>query len=267
MQLANKTIVVTGAGSGIGRELSLQLLQRGTNVAGVDINAVALGETGKLAGPAQGQFKGFQTDITDPEKVNSLPAEVLAHFGTVDGIINNAGIIQPFRPILELTMEDINRVMAVNFYGTLYLTKAFLPLLLARPEAHIANVSSMGGFLPVPGQTLYGAAKAAVKLLTEGLYAELKDTHVKVTVVFPGAVATNIMQNSGLKVPKADTGGESKFKPILPGEAARQILRGIEKDQFRVVVGRDARAMDKLYRFNPKYAADLIQRKMRSLLN
>lgn len=266
MLLANKTIIVTGAGSGIGRELSLQLLQGGTNVAGVDINPHALDETRRLAGLGPGQFKGFQADITDPEKVNSLPAEVLAHFGTVDGIINNAGIIQPFRRVLELTMEDINRVMAVNFYGTLYLTKAFLPLLLTRPEAHIANVSSMGGFLPVPGQTLYGAAKAAVKLLTEGLYAELKDTHVKVTVVFPGAVATNIMQNSGLNVPKADTGGESKFKPILPGEAAGQILRAIEKDKFRVVVGRDAWAMDKLYRFSPKYAADLIQKKMRSLL-
>jgi short-subunit dehydrogenase len=266
MQLANKTIVVTGAGSGIGRELSLQLLQRGANVAGVDINADALDETRRLAGLGAGQFNGFQADITSQERISSLPAEVLGHFGTVDGIINNAGIIQPFRPILELTMEDINRVMAVNFYGTLYLTKAFLPLLLARPEAHIANVSSMGGFLPVPGQTLYGAAKAAVKLLTEGLYAELKDTHVKVTVIFPGAVATNIMQNSGLNVPKADTGGEAKFKPILPGEAAGQILRAIEKNKFRVVVGRDAWAMDKLYRLSPKYAADLIQKKMRSLL-
>ena len=267
MLLTNKTIVVTGAGSGIGQQLSLQLLQRGANVAGVDINTAALNATGKLASSAQGQFKGFQTDITDAEKVNALPAEVLAHFGSVDGVINNAGIIQPFRPILELTMQDIDRVMAVNFYGTLYVTRAFLPLLLSRPEAHVVNVSSMGGFLPVPGQTLYGAAKAAVKLFTEGLYAELKDTRVKVTVVFPGAIATNIMQNSGLNLPKADTASESKFKPISASEAAHQILRGMEKNQFRVVVGPDARVMDKLYRLNPKYAADLIQRKMRSLLS
>ncbi|MDR6804709.1 short-subunit dehydrogenase [Dyadobacter sp. BE34] len=266
MQLTNKTIVVTGAGSGIGQQLSMQLAQRGANVAGVDINATALGETGNLAGPAPGQFKGFRTDITDPEKVNALPAEVLAHFGSVDGIINNAGIIQPFRPVPELTMEEINRVMAVNFYGTIYVTRAFVPLLLTRPEAHIVNVSSMGGFLPVPGQTIYGAAKAAVKLFTEGLYAELKDTPVKVTVVFPGAIATNIMQNSGLNLPKADTAGESKFKPIAAAQAASEILRGMEKNQFRVVIGPDARAMDKLYRLSPRYAADLIQRKMRSLL-
>nr|WP_295923045.1 SDR family oxidoreductase [uncultured Dyadobacter sp.] len=266
MQLSNKTIVVTGAGSGIGQQLSVQLIQRGANVAGVDINAATLRETSRLAAAGPGQFKGFQLDITDQEKVSGFPAGVFAHFGAVDGIINNAGIIQPFRRVVDLTMEDINRVMAVNFFGTLYLTKAFLPHLLQRPEAHIANVSSMGGFLPVPGQTLYGAAKAAVKLLTEGLYAELKDTHVRVTVIFPGAIATNIMQNSGLDVPKADTGGEAKFKPIPAGQAASEILTAIEKNKFRVVVGRDAWMMDKLYRFNPRYAADLIQQKMRSLL-
>lgn len=267
MQLQDKNFVVTGAGSGIGQQLSLQLLQKGADVAGVDINTAALDQTGKLANSAPGRFKGFQADITDSETVNSLPAKVLAHFGTVDGIINNAGIIQPFKPVLELTIEDINRVMAVNFYGTLYLTKAFLPHLLTRPEAHITNVSSMGGFLPVPGQTIYGAAKAAVKLFTEGLYAELKDTNVKVMVVFPGAIATNIMQNSGLNLPKTDTARESQFKPIPPRQAADEILRGIEKDQFRIVVGPDARAMDRLCRLSPKYAADLIQRKMRSLLN
>ncbi|QHW00423.1 SDR family NAD(P)-dependent oxidoreductase [Spirosoma endbachense] len=266
MQLANKTIVVTGAGGGIGRELCLQLVQRGANVAGVDINLATLDETGRLAGVGRDRFAGFQLDITDGEKVSSLPAEVLAHFGVVDGLINNAGIIQPFKLVNDLSMDAINRVMAVNFYGTLYLTKAFLPHLLERPEAHIANVSSMGGFLPVPGQTVYGAAKAAVKLLTEGLYAELKDTNVKVTVIFPGAIATNIMQNSGLDVPNADAGSDSQFKTLSARQAADQMLAGIEKNQFRVVIGQDARAMDKLYRLNPKYAADLIQKKMRSLL-
>ena len=266
MQVANKTIVVTGAGGGIGRELCLQLVQRGANVAGVDINLATLDETGRLAGVGRDRFAGFQLDITDGEKVSSLPAEVLAHFGVVDGLINNAGIIQPFKLVNDLSMDAINRVMAVNFYGTLYLTKAFLPHLLERPEAHIANVSSMGGFLPVPGQTVYGAAKAAVKLLTEGLYAELKDTNVKVTVIFPGAIATNIMQNSGLDVPNADAGNDSQFKTLSARQAADQMLAGIEKNQFRVVIGQDARAMDKLYRLNPKYAADLIQKKMRSLL-
>lgn len=111
--------------------------------------------------------------------------------GKVDGIINNAGIIHPFLKVNELEYDKIKLVMDINFYGTLYMVKSFLPYLLKRPVAHIANVSSMGGFLPVPGQTIYGASKAAVKLLTEGLRAELKDTNVKVTLVFPGGVSTN----------------------------------------------------------------------------
>ncbi|OMF28233.1 SDR family NAD(P)-dependent oxidoreductase [Paenibacillus sp. FSL H8-0259] len=111
--------------------------------------------------------------------------------GKVDGIINNAGIIHPFLKVNELEYDKIKLVMDINFYGTLYMVKSFLPYLLKRPVVHIANVSSMGGFLPVPGQTIYGASKAAVKLLTEGLRAELKDTNVKVTLVFPGGVSTN----------------------------------------------------------------------------
>lgn len=153
--------------------------------------------------------------------------------------------------------------MNVNFFGTLHLTKAFLPLFLQRPEAHITNISSMGGFLPVPGQTLYGAAKAAVKLLTEGLYAELVDTNVKVTVVFPGAIATNITENSGLGKPKAS--GNSKLKPLPADKAAEIILEGIEKNRFRVMVGKDARFLDLFYRFNPKSATHFIQRKMKEL--
>jgi short-subunit dehydrogenase len=98
-----------------------------------------------------------------------------------------------------LPYDAIERVLNVNLYGVIYMTKAFLPHLLTRPEAHIVNVSSMGGFFPVPGQSLYGASKAAVKLLTEGLYSELIDTNVRVTAVFPGAIATNISQNSGLR--------------------------------------------------------------------
>ncbi|WP_305954202.1 SDR family oxidoreductase [Paenibacillus sp. FSL H8-0259] len=123
--------------------------------------------------------------------IGALPEQVIDQHGKVDGIINNAGIIHPFLKVNELEYDKIKLVMDINFYGTLYMVKSFLPYLLKRPVVHIANVSSMGGFLPVPGQTIYGASKAAVKLLTEGLRAELKDTNVKVTLVFPGGVSTN----------------------------------------------------------------------------
>ncbi|GAB4036313.1 SDR family NAD(P)-dependent oxidoreductase [Spirosoma gilvum] len=269
MQITGKTFVLTGAGSGIGRELALQLLRRGANVAGIDIHASALQETQSIAGVGDDRFKGFTLDITDIGKVDALPRDVIGHFGAVDGLINNAGIIQPFKHVKDLANTDIERVMNVNFYGTVYLTRAFLPLFLQRPEAHIVNVSSMGGFLPVPGQTIYGAAKAAVKLFTEGLYAELVDTNVRVTVVFPGAIATNITENSGLGKPKPSSNqkSNSSIKPLPAPKAAEIILGAIEKNKFRVTVGSDARFLDLLYRFNPQYATDFIQKKMKSILN
>jgi len=266
MQVKDKIIVVTGAGSGIGQELSLQLLRKGAKIVGVDIHAEALAKTQSLAGVGDEQFKGFVADISNQNRIAALPAEVIQHFGAVDGLVNNAGIIQKFLPINDLNLEDIQRVINVNFYGTLYLTKAFLPLFLERPVAHIVNVSSMGGFIPFPGQTAYGAAKAAVKLLTEGLYAELKQTSVKVTVVHPGAIATNITENSGLSKPNASTSAAQAKLALPAAKAAELIIKAMEKDQYRITVGKDATFLDYLYRFSPKYATDFIQRKMANIM-
>jgi short-subunit dehydrogenase len=144
------------------------------------------------------------------------------------------------------------------------MTKTFLPWLLKRPEAHIVNISSMGGFLPVPGQTIYGASKAAVKLLAEGLHSELKDTPVRVTVVFPGAVATNITANSGVATPEVAGGRE--YKTLAAGEAARIILDGMARNQYRVLAGGDATMMDRFYRLSPRRAARLIANQMKDLL-
>lgn len=265
MQVANKIIVVTGAGSGIGRELVLQLLKKNAKVVGVDIHENALLETQKIADVGHEQFKGVTLDITDKAKVEALPDEVISHFGAVDGLINNAGIIQKFIPVNELSYEDIQRVMNVNFYGTLYVTKAFLPHFLTRPEAHVVNISSMGGFIPFPGQTIYGSAKAAVKLFTEGLYAELKETNVKVTVVHPGAIATNITENSGLGKPKGDPAAQAKMALPAP-KAAEIILRAIEKNSYRVTVGKDATMLDILYRLNPRFATNFIRKMMKKAL-
>jgi short-subunit dehydrogenase len=267
MKVYHKTIIVTGAGSGMGRELTLQLLHKQANVVGIDIHADTLAETQKIAGVGDDRFKGFAMDITDKAKVEALPNAIIQHFGSVDGIINNAGIIQKFVPVKDLGFADIERVMNVNFYGTVYLTKAFLPHFLQRPEAHIVNISSMGGFLPVPGQTIYGASKAAVKLFTEGLHSELRHTNVHVTVVFPGAVATNISTNSGLEMPKTANAEASKFKALPAEKAASIIIDGIERNKYRVLVGSDAAFLDKLYRFAPEYAANFIAKKMASLLN
>ncbi|MDX9846987.1 MAG: SDR family NAD(P)-dependent oxidoreductase [Tenuifilaceae bacterium] len=169
MKVQGKTIVVTGGGSGIGRELVLSLLARGARVAAVDINEGALLETVKLAGDNASKVSTHIVNITDKQAVEALPDQVIGRHGSVDGVINNAGIIQPFVRVNDLSYNDIDRVFRVNFDGTLYMVKSFLPHFLKRPEAHILNVSSMGGFLPVPGQSIYGAAKSAVKLFTEAM--------------------------------------------------------------------------------------------------
>lgn len=160
MKLKGKVVVVTGAGSGLGQALTLELLRRGARVAAVDLREEGLLATRQMAGGLAGGLSLHPLDVTDREGVEALPVEVERVHGQVDGLVNNAGIIQPFKRLQDLDYAAIDRVMRVNFYGTLYMTKAFLPRLLGRPEAHLVNVSSMGGFLPVPGQTVYGASLA-----------------------------------------------------------------------------------------------------------
>jgi len=266
MKVLDKVFVVTGGGSGIGRELVLQLVGRGARVAAVDLNETTLAETRELAGEKKDRISNHVLNIADRKAVEALPKEVIKIHGAIDGLINNAGIIQPFVRIKDLGYDAIDRVMNVNFYGPVYMTKTFLPYLLERPKAHIANVSSMGGFLPVPGQTLYGASKAAVKLFTEGLNSELVDTNVRVTVIFPGSIGTNIAVNSGVAIGMASA-EESSFKVTPASTAAQVILDGIEKDSYRVLIGRDAKMMDFLYRLNPKSAAKLIFSQMKELLS
>lgn len=268
MKVQGKTIVVTGAGSGMGRELTLLLLKKGARVAGIDINETTLQETATLASDRVSRLSTHKCNIVDREAVMALPDIVIQAHGAVDGVINNAGIIQPFVRINDLDFKDIERVFNVNFFGMVNVTKAFLPHLLKRPEAHIVNLSSMGGFLPVPGQTAYGASKAAVKLFTEGLNSELIPTNVRVTVVFPGAVATNIAANSGVGInqPSANSANAPKIKALSPVVAAEIIVEGMEKNKYRVLVGSDAKMMDWLCRLMPERAAKIIYSQMRSLL-
>jgi len=269
MQASGKTIAVTGGGNGIGRELVLNLLGRGARVAALDMSETGLAETVKLAGAEADKLSTHVVNITDRAAVETLPAAIIERHGQVDGVINCAGIIQPFVKVNELDYASIERVMNVNFWGLVYVTKTLLPYLLDRPAAHIVNVSSMGGFLPVPGQSIYGASKAAVKLLTEALHSELTETNVSVTVVFPGAIATDISRNSGLAAPSASEASEDapKFKMTLPADAARIIVDAMERDAYRVTVGKDATMMDRLSRLMPERAAALIYKQMASLLD
>lgn len=267
MKVRDKVVVVTGAGNGIGRQLVLCLLSRGARVAGVDLNPDMLEETTSLASEFEGRFSGFLADISDSAAVDALPDQIKSRFDVVDGIINNAGIIQPFTRLNDLALPTIQRVINVNLLGTLFVTKAFLPHLLTRPEAHIANLSSMGGFVPFPGQTMYGAAKAAVKIMSEGLASELARTNVRVTVVFPGAIATNISANSGVSMmTTTNSSGGGKVMAMSAAKAAEMIVNGIERNARRLFVGRDSALIDKLYRLSPTLTARLMAKMMGPML-
>ena len=270
MHASGKTIVVTGGGNGIGRELVLGLLARGSRVAALDMSESGLQETMRLAGDKADRLSTHVANVTDRDVVEALPAAIVEKHGQIDGVINCAGIIQPFVKVNDLDYDVIERVMNVNFWGVVYMTKTFLPHLLKRPTAHIVNISSMGGFMPFPGQTIYGASKAAVKLLTEGLHSELTETNVSVTAVFPGATETDISRHSGLDSPAAsDTPNKksSKMKMTSPQDAARIIIDAMERDAYRVMVGKDARLLDRLSRFIPERSAGFIYKQMKDRLS
>ncbi len=264
MNAHGKVFVVTGAGNGIGREVTLELLRHGASVAGLDIKKEWLAETATLAGTGASKIATFDTDITDRTSIMALPVKVTKALGEVDGIINVAGIIQPFVRINDLEFDAIDRVMNVNFHGPLNLIKAFLPGLLTRPDAHLANVSSMGSYAPVPGQTLYGASKAGINLLSEGLRSELKGTNVHVTVIYPGAIGTNIAGNSGLDMAGAEEG--STRKVVKPRDAGVSIVEAVLAKKKRVVIGQDAKTMWFLNRLSPDLAATVIYNGMKDLL-
>jgi len=269
VQVEGKVIVVTGAGNGMARDVTLQLLKRGSKVAAVDINEEHLNETKALAGEDAKNLSLHVVNIADLASVEKLPAAVIKAHGHVDGLMNIAGIIHKFKKVADLSYEDFHRVFNVNFFGTVHMVKEFLPHLVARPEAQILNISSMGSYVPVPGQTIYGASKAAVKLFTEGLRSELTGSTVGVCLVFPGAIATNISTNSGAVTEKeaaamADKAG--KFKTMSSPDAAAKIIEGFEKNVFHGFAGSDAQTMDRLSRLMPEQAAKIIQKQMASLL-
>jgi len=270
MQLKDKVFVVTGGGNGIAREVVLQLLAKGARVAALDLNEAGLTETAELAG-AGDRLSTHVVDVTDRAAVEALPAEILARHGAIDGVLNIAGIIHRFAPISQLTIEEIARVIDINYWGTVYVVKAFLPELLTRPEAAILDFSSMGGLVPVPGQGAYGSSKAAVKLFTETLFAELQGTNVQVTVVFPGGVSTNITGNSGVGLPGGMTAEKAaeaakNVRTTTPQEAARLTVEALRKGMPRLLIGGDAKALDRIGRLMPTRAIRIIADRMKAIL-
>ncbi len=263
MQLKNKVFVVTGGGNGMGRQVVLQLVGRGARVVAVDLSEQGLAETVVLAGTSSDRITTRVANVTDPAAVARLAEDVVDTLGQVDGVVNIAGIIHRFVHFSELSPGEMSRILDVNFWGTVHVCQAFLPLLKARPEASLTNMSSLSALIPFAGQTFYGASKGAVKQFSEGLAAELLDTGVTVTTVFPGNISTNLTGNSGVQM--IDAGGR-KVRSTTPEAAGKAIVDGIEKGRFRVIVGADARLLDAMSRFSAARATRFVARQMKSVL-
>ncbi|MFW0786310.1 SDR family NAD(P)-dependent oxidoreductase [Gordonia sp. CPCC 206044] len=238
MQIAGNVFVVTGAGNGIGRRVALELVARGGIVAGVDRDPDGLATTRSRSADPE-RFSPHVLDIADTAAVDAFPDEVTAAHGRVDGLFNIAGISQEFETVAGVTDARIEQIMRVNFFGTVAMTRAFLPLLEARPEAVIMNTSSLSAMVPYPGAAIYGASKAAVALFSYGLTQDLRgSSSVTVTTVIPGTVWTDLVRNSSqtLGTPEALAKGFA----MKPEKAAHRMVEATMKGRSRVVIGKDA---------------------------
>jgi len=267
MTLSSKSVaVVTGAASGIGRALAVRLAQEG--IAGIaisDVSDAALNETSRMVEALGVPVSTHVFDVSDSAAVKQFADEVLEAHGRVTHLINNAGVglIGTFD---QLTIEDFQWLMGINFWGVVYCTKAFLPTLLEQDSAHIVNVSSVFGLIAPAEQTAYTSSKFAVRGFTESLRHELSETNVDVSCVHPGGVKTNIVRNSKLgEGAPADWKQQGvkffdKVAKTTPEDAADVIVRGIKARNPRILIGKDAHGISILSRLFPKRYLGIIER-------
>ena len=254
-----KVAVVTGAGSGIGRALAYDLARRGAKLAISDVDLAGLEETAKHAQVIGAEVHQQFLDVTDRSSVLAYADAVAAHYGVVNIVINNAGIAFS-GDIEEMTFEQIERVMDVDFWGVVNGTKAFLPHLIASGAGHVVNISSLFGLLSMPSQGAYNSAKFAVRGFTEALREEMivAGHPVEVTCVHPGGIKTAIARNAGAVAGRDAAAGAALFDKKLaktsPEDAAATILKSVTGNKPRSVVGLDAKALDLLVRLiGPRY--------------
>ncbi len=253
--LAKKVAVITGAGSGIGRELAIQLSAAGCILALSDIHAENLAETVKMLPQNQKECTSDIVDVANREAVFSWAEKVLDSHGQVDIVINNAGVALGTISFLDNTLEDIEWLLNINLWGVLYSSRAFLPHLLQRPEASLVNISSMFGLLGVRRQVPYSISKFAVRGFSESLHMELKGTSVVVSSVHPGGIRTNIARNARERNPAEKARVAEKFDKVAmisATSAARQIIRGIRRKNSRIMVGADVKTIDRIVRYFPR---------------
>ncbi|MCE0760016.1 SDR family NAD(P)-dependent oxidoreductase [Marinobacter sp. G11] len=260
--LKNKVAVVTGAGSGIGRALASVLAAKGCRLALSDVNEAGLAETVAACGGAD--VRSYLLDVSDREAIYAHAEQVRADFGKVNLVINNAGVALS-ASVREMTDEDFKWVMDIDFWGVAHGTRAFLPHLIESGEGHVVNVSSVFGLIGVPKQSAYNAAKFAVRGFTESLRQEMKleNQPVQVSCVHPGGIRTNIANSA--RMGKSENGeaqrkGFDKIAMTTPDKAAKIIVKGILKNESRILVGPDAWGIDAINRLLGSAYQPLVER-------
>jgi len=250
---AGKVAVVTGAGSGIGQALAIELARSGASVAISDVDTEGLKVTEDRLSAIGAKVKADRLDVTERERFLLYADEVKEYFGKVNQIYNNAGIA--YTGDVDVTaFKDIERVMDVDYWGVVNGTKAFLPHLIASGDGHVVNISSVFGLFAVPGQAAYNSAKFAVRGFTEALRQEmiLAKHPVRVTTVHPGGIKTAIARNAtaadGVDSASLAEWFDNKMARTSPERAAQIILEAVAKDRARVLVGTDAKILDAFVR-------------------
>lgn len=254
----NSVAVITGAASGIGRALAVRFAQE--KIAGIsisDVNEKGLNETAEMLEKFGVPVSKHIIDTSKLEQIEQLKTEVLAKHGRATHLINNAGVglLGTFE---QISLEDFEWLMNINFWGVVYGCKVFLPILKQQEAAHIVNISSVFGLVAPPEQTAYCASKFAVRGFTESLRHELEDTNVRVSSVHPGGIKTNIARSSrlGKDTPQGYQEQAADFfdKVALtsPEKAAETILKGIKNENPRILIGKDAHAINYVSRLFPK---------------
>jgi short-subunit dehydrogenase len=272
MTVIRGAAAITGAASGIGRALAIELAQRGSDLALADRDEAGLKSLAAEIG-TQRKVSVHRVDVGEPADIAQFASQAIAAHPALNIVINNAGVA------LMGTFEEIDQgqmdwLFDINFWGVVHGTRAFLPHLKTRPEAHIVNISSIFGIIAPPGQSAYAAAKFAVRGFSESVRHELAvaGSPVKLSVVHPGGVATSIARSSRTGIGVTDNARRGQMidrfeaaARTTPKDAALRIIRGIERNEPRILIGNDARFMDILQRFRPGTYWAPLQRRLEKM--
>lgn len=256
LRLKGRTAVVTGAAGGIGWGIALALARRGCHVALADIDDAGLVRTAAQVSALGVHVSSHHLDVADAAAVAAFPQRVTAEHPGVDVVVNNAGVALA-GTFEQIAAADFDWLIAVNFFGVVRMTRAFLPLLHKSDDARLVNISSLYGLIAPPGNTAYVASKFAVRGFSESLRHELAGSAIGVTVVHPGGVATSIARNARLPASIDPVEAEVKRKAIeallrmKPEKAGEIIVRGAENRRARVLVGADAKRVALFERLMP----------------